>query len=61
MKYEDFFLNRVNTNKSTSKQHRKLRFGLQSYLNQNKEIQKCFKLGSTPQKLNSFNLYFFSH
>ena len=33
-------LNRVKTNNSTSKQHRKLKFGVQSYFNLNKERKK---------------------
>ena len=37
-------LNRVNTNNNTSKQHRKLKYGLQSYFNPNKEIKKEEKL-----------------
>jgi hypothetical protein len=37
------FLNRVKTKNSTSKQHRKLKFGVQSYLNPYKEIKKLKK------------------
>ena len=33
-------LNRVKTNNSTSKQHRKLKFGVQYYFNPNKEMKK---------------------
>ena len=37
-------LNRIKTNDSTSKQHRKLKFGVKSYFNPNKSIKK--KIGS---------------
>jgi hypothetical protein len=40
-------LNRVKTNKSTSKQHRKLKFGMQSYINPNKEIKQLGHLPHT--------------